>query len=329
MNALPRQLAHAAGAVASLPPNRMPALRMDEARALRARPVHPCLHMHRLAVSQHRLSRDSHVRVRDVGPDLVRSGSLSWRNDDFQAHDSPRTIRARRPGGTRARLDSARPRHDRHHDQPPDVRLSRLVGQPGPQRPNLSVVIAPGSTLKFVNNDVMAHKLIQTAGPRLRVVHPSMNKMASTSTIKLTHGCLPLYDEGRRGLQVGRIDEDCRRGQRPPPDGASHVAPSRRARRRVSRGVVGEQAVRERVAHELGTRRKAKFLHDVRAVRLGRAHRDIERLRNLLIGMPRASRSEDFALTLGQRVSLGRGPLFGLGRNDLSAQGGVDERRRP
>jgi plastocyanin len=56
----------------------------------------------------------------------------------------------------------------------------------GPQRPNLSVVIAPGSTLRFVNNDVMPHKLIQTAGPKLRVVHPGMNKMASTSTIKLT-----------------------------------------------------------------------------------------------------------------------------------------------
>ena len=57
----------------------------------------------------------------------------------------------------------------------------------GPQQPNLSVVIAPGSTLRFVNNDVMPHKLIQTAGPKLRVVHPGMNKMASTSTIKLTH----------------------------------------------------------------------------------------------------------------------------------------------
>jgi len=57
----------------------------------------------------------------------------------------------------------------------------------GPQRSNLAVVMAPGSTLRFVNNDVMPHKLIQTAGPKLRVVHPGMNKIASTSTIKLTH----------------------------------------------------------------------------------------------------------------------------------------------
>ena len=56
----------------------------------------------------------------------------------------------------------------------------------GPQRPNLAVVIAPGSTLRFVNNDVMPHKLIQTAGPKLRVVRPGMNKVASTTTIKLT-----------------------------------------------------------------------------------------------------------------------------------------------
>ena len=57
----------------------------------------------------------------------------------------------------------------------------------GPLRPTLSVVVTAGTTLRFVNNDVMSHKLIQTAGPKLRVVHPGMNKMASTSTIKLTH----------------------------------------------------------------------------------------------------------------------------------------------
>jgi len=57
----------------------------------------------------------------------------------------------------------------------------------GPLRPTLSVVVTAGTTLRFVNNDVMPHMLIQAAGPKLRLMHPGMNKMASTSTIKLTH----------------------------------------------------------------------------------------------------------------------------------------------
>jgi plastocyanin len=40
--------------------------------------------------------------------------------------------------------------------------------------------------LRFTNNDVMPHKLVQTAGPTLPLVHPNMNKMASSATVKLT-----------------------------------------------------------------------------------------------------------------------------------------------
>jgi hypothetical protein len=57
----------------------------------------------------------------------------------------------------------------------------------GPLRPTLSVVVTAGTTLRFINNDVMPHKLIQAGGPKLRLTHPGMNKVASTSTIKLTH----------------------------------------------------------------------------------------------------------------------------------------------
>lgn len=56
----------------------------------------------------------------------------------------------------------------------------------GPIRPSLSVRMSPGTTLRFKNDDVMPHRLIQTAGPRLRLVHPNMNKMASTAWTRLT-----------------------------------------------------------------------------------------------------------------------------------------------
>lgn len=55
----------------------------------------------------------------------------------------------------------------------------------GPIRPSLSIRMSPGATLRFRNDDVMPHRLIQTAGPRLHVVHPNMNKMSSTASTKL------------------------------------------------------------------------------------------------------------------------------------------------
>lgn len=55
----------------------------------------------------------------------------------------------------------------------------------GPIQPSLSVRMSPGTTLRFRNDDVMPHRLIQTAGPRLHVVHPNMNKMSSVASTKL------------------------------------------------------------------------------------------------------------------------------------------------
>ena len=46
-----------------------------------------------------------------------------------------------------------------------------------------------------------------------------------------------------------------------------------------------EQSACECVAHELGAGPEAKLLHDVRAVRLGRADRDVEHLCDLLVGV--------------------------------------------
>ena len=56
----------------------------------------------------------------------------------------------------------------------------------GPFKPSLSVSVKAGTVLRITNNDVMPHKLIQAAGPKVRLAHPNMIKMASSATVKLT-----------------------------------------------------------------------------------------------------------------------------------------------
>ena len=59
-----------------------------------------------------------------------------------------------------------------------------------------------------------------------------------------------------------------------------------------------EQALRERVADELGAARQPELLHDVRAVRLGGAHRDVELLGDLLVRVPEREQAQDLALAV-------------------------------
>ena len=56
----------------------------------------------------------------------------------------------------------------------------------GPFRATQSVTLRAGTVLRFTNNDVMPHKLVQAAGPKMQLVHPKMIKMASSATVKLT-----------------------------------------------------------------------------------------------------------------------------------------------
>lgn len=44
-----------------------------------------------------------------------------------------------------------------------------------------------GTVLRITNNDVMPHKLVQPAGPRVRLTHPNLSKMASSATVKLAN----------------------------------------------------------------------------------------------------------------------------------------------
>lgn len=54
----------------------------------------------------------------------------------------------------------------------------------GPVRPSGSVTIKAGTVLRFVNNDVMPHRLMQTAGPRLHLVRANMNHMSASTSVK-------------------------------------------------------------------------------------------------------------------------------------------------
>jgi plastocyanin len=56
----------------------------------------------------------------------------------------------------------------------------------GPFKASQFVSVKAGTVLRFTNNDVMPHKLVQAAGPKMRLVHPNMIKMASSATVKLT-----------------------------------------------------------------------------------------------------------------------------------------------
>ena len=52
-------------------------------------------------------------------------------------------------------------------------------------RASLNVTVDAGTMLKIVNTDVTPHKLIQTAGPKLRLRHANMNHMSASTAITL------------------------------------------------------------------------------------------------------------------------------------------------
>jgi plastocyanin len=54
----------------------------------------------------------------------------------------------------------------------------------GSIRPSLSVTVKAGTVLRFVNNDVMPHRLMQTAGPKLHLVRANMNHMSAFTSVK-------------------------------------------------------------------------------------------------------------------------------------------------
>src|SRR5687768_8887610 len=65
---------------------------------------------------------------------------------------------------------------------------------------------------------------------------------------------------------------------------------------------VFEEAVRERVPHELGTCAQIQLPHDLGSVRLGRSDRDEQQLCDLLVRVAESQQSHHLALAIGQWV---------------------------
>jgi hypothetical protein len=54
----------------------------------------------------------------------------------------------------------------------------------GAMRATMSVKVKRGAVVKFVNNDVMPHRLVRTAGPQIQIRGANMNRMASSATAR-------------------------------------------------------------------------------------------------------------------------------------------------
>src|SRR5205807_976686 len=59
-----------------------------------------------------------------------------------------------------------------------------------------------------------------------------------------------------------------------------------------------QKTVCKGVPHELGTGRQAELLHDVRPMRLGGPHGDVEHLRDLLVRMSKREEAQHLALAV-------------------------------
>jgi plastocyanin len=57
----------------------------------------------------------------------------------------------------------------------------------GPMRATMSITVKRGTAVQFVNNDVMPHKLVRMAGPKLAIKGANMNKMAAKAGATFRH----------------------------------------------------------------------------------------------------------------------------------------------
>jgi plastocyanin len=55
----------------------------------------------------------------------------------------------------------------------------------GKPTPNLTVTVKAGTALRFVNDDIMPHRLIQSGGRAVTLVRPNMNRLSAESIVKL------------------------------------------------------------------------------------------------------------------------------------------------
>jgi hypothetical protein len=55
----------------------------------------------------------------------------------------------------------------------------------GKPAPTLNIALKAGTVLRFVDNDVMPHKLVQLSGPKLSLTSANMNHMSASMSVKL------------------------------------------------------------------------------------------------------------------------------------------------
>lgn len=83
----------------------------------------------------------------------------------------------------------------------------------GASRASLTTTLARGGTIRFVNDDVMPHKLIKTSGPAVRYVgNPSMRHMSASVSVKFAKAGIYRFTtkagEDYPGIHVKTIGED-------------------------------------------------------------------------------------------------------------------------
>ena len=99
-----------------------------------------------------------------------------------------------------------------------------MVGQLRSAAAEPRVCVAAGTTLRFVNNDVMPHKLIQTGGPGAPRDASGYEQDGLDDTIKLTQkGVYRFTTKAGEDYKWAGSMKTSRGGQRPPTDGASQV----------------------------------------------------------------------------------------------------------
>jgi plastocyanin len=57
----------------------------------------------------------------------------------------------------------------------------------GNPRASLSMALKAGTTVRFVNDDIMPHRLIQQAGPKLALKRADMNRMSASMSVTFAH----------------------------------------------------------------------------------------------------------------------------------------------
>jgi hypothetical protein len=82
----------------------------------------------------------------------------------------------------------------------------------GALKPSLSITVKARTALRFVNDDIMPHRLLQTLGPKLRLVRANMNHIGASASVRFVRRGLYRFTtragEDYKGMAMKTIGED-------------------------------------------------------------------------------------------------------------------------